>query len=386
MKNSSSAKHRSITRKLTLGLIITLVAVAGLSLVVNFVISSHKANTELERKADEYISGLTETLKHPLWTYNEDMIKAIGALYSQDEFVARLLIEGQDNLIFFKSDKPDERSVVARSVDILHDDEFIGRIQVSLSARYYDTISKQLFLSSSITILSMIGALLVMTGLLLRQYLAKPLSAFTEMVQSYTAGHTGAFKQTLPYSEFISLVNVMDEMGAKIESQMRSLQLTQYAVDSSSVAIYWTDTDAHIIYANQSATRSVRYSSGELAKLSLADIDFHWSNQHWREQLEKLKSHGSITFESEHRRKDYSTFPIEMTATFLKYKDQEYIFAFVSDITNRRRAEEQIRKLEEFEQFSKLAVGREIQMIELKKEINDLHQHMNEPEKYRIVS
>ena len=386
MKNSSSAKHRSITRKLTLGLIITLVSVAGLSLVVNFVISSHKANTELERKADEYISGLTETLKHPLWTYNEDMIKAIGALYSQDEFVARLLIEGQDNLIFFKRDKPDERSVVARAVDILHDDEFIGRIQVSLSARYYDTISKQLFLSSSITILSMIGALLVMTGLLLRQYLAKPLSAFTEMVQSYTAGHIGAFKQTLPYSEFMSLVNVMDEMGAKIESQMRSLQLTQYAVDSSSVAIYWTDTDAHIIYANQSATRSVRYSSGELVKLSLADIDFHWSNQHWHEQLEKLKSHGSITFESEHRRKDYSTFPIEMTATFLKYKDQEYIFAFVSDITNRRRAEEQIRKLEEFEQFSKLAVGREIQMIELKKEINDLHQHMNEPEKYRIVS
>ncbi|MCK4984313.1 MAG: hypothetical protein KAS40_02280, partial [Desulfobacterales bacterium] len=69
-----------------------------------------------------------------------------------------------------------------------------------------------------------------------------------------------------------------------------------------------------------------------------------------------------------------------------KFEEREYVFAFVSDITKRRRAEEEVRKLEEFEQFSKLAVGREKQMIELKEEINELLRRMDEPEKYKIVA
>jgi predicted RecB family endonuclease len=67
-------------------------------------------------------------------------------------------------------------------------------------------------------------------------------------------------------------------------------------------------------------------------------------------------------------------------------RKREYIFIFVSDITKRKQAEEEIKELEEFEQFSKLAVGREKIMIELKEEINELLRRLNEPEKYKIVN
>jgi PAS domain S-box-containing protein len=232
----------------------------------------------------------------------------------------------------------------------------------------------------------MIGALLIMAGVLLRQFLNKPMSRFIDMVNSYAAGHSDSFKKGIPYTEFLALVNVLDEMGDKIESQMRSLQLTQYAVDSSSVAIYWIDLDAHITYANDAAIQSTGYSKEELKKMSLTDIEHHLSKKIWRERLEELKIEGSLTFESVHLRRNYSTFPVEVTATFLKFEEREYVFAFVSDITKRRRAEEEVRKLEEFEQFSKLAVGREKQMIELKEEINELLRRMDEPEKYKIVA
>jgi PAS domain S-box-containing protein len=134
---------------------------------------------------------------------------------------------------------------------------------------------------------------------------------------------------TIPYSEFRPLVNVLDEMGEKIESHMRSLQLTQLAVDSSSVAIYWIDLDANISYANNAAVKNTGHFKEALEKMSLLDIEYNLSNKIWQERLEELKIEGSLTFESVHLRKDNSTVPVQVTSTFFKFADKEYVFAFV---------------------------------------------------------
>jgi PAS domain S-box-containing protein len=386
MKNSDASGHHSISKRLSLGLIITLLVVASLSLVVNYIVSSRKARTELEIKSNEYSVALTDALRIPIWDINQETIKAIGESYSQNEFVAQLLIEGQDGLVYFNNEKLDEQSEVSRSKDILHDGQIIGRVHIALASGYYKAVNRQIFWSFSLTIIVMIGALLIMTGILLRQFLNNPMSRFIDMVNSFAAGHSDAFKKGIPYTEFLALVNVLDEMGDKIESQMQSLQLTQYAVDSSSVAIYWIDLDAHIAYVNDAAIRNTGYSKDELNKMSLTDIEYNLSKELWQERLEELKLEGSLTFESVHLRKNNSTFPVEVTATFLKFAEREYIFAFVSDITRRKQAEEEIKELEEFEKFSKLAVGREKIMIELKEEINELLRRLNEPEKYKIVT
>jgi len=386
MKNSDAFKHHSISKRLSFGLIITLIVVASISLVLNYILSSQKARAELEIKSNEYSVALTDALRLPIWEINQETIKAIGESYSQNEFVAQLLIEGPDGLVFFKNEKPDEQSVVSKSNDILHDGQIIGRVHIALASGYYKAVNRQIFWSFSLTIIVMIGALLIMTGILLRQFLNNPMSRFIDMVNSFAAGHSDAFKKGIPYTEFLALVNVLDEMGDKIESQMQSLQLTQYAVDSSSVAIYWIDLDAHIAYVNDAAIRNTGYSKEKLNKMSLSDIEYNLSKELWQERLEELKLEGSLTFESVHLRKNNSTFPVEVTATFLKFAEREYIFAFVSDLTRRKQAEKEVKELAELEQFSKLAVGREKIMIELKEEINELLRRLNEPEKYKIVT
>jgi PAS domain S-box-containing protein len=59
---------------------------------------------------------------------------------------------------------------------------------------------------------------------------------------------------------------------------------------------------------------------------------------------------------------------------------------FAQDITERKHMEEELRRnVEELEQFSKLAIGREIKMIQLKEEINELMGQLGQGEKYEIV-
>jgi len=278
MQNLESDKPRSISRTLSVGLIITLVLVAGLSLGVNFILSARKAKAELETRAEEYISALTDALKVPLWNFSEETIAAICSSYAQNEFVAKLVVEDQNGSVFFEKEKADQGLVVSRSRDIFYEGNLIGRVHIALASGYYTAVNQQLFQSFSLTIVIMIGALMVMTGVLLRQFLKKPMSRFIKMVDTYAAGEPDAFKQGISYSEFRPLVDALDEMGEKIASQkqdiiaqkrveqaiMESRAKYRDLVENANCIIFQMDTQGKITFFNRFAQDFFGYSEAEI--------------------------------------------------------------------------------------------------------------------------
>jgi hypothetical protein len=63
----------------------------------------------------------------------------------------------------------------------------------------------------------------------------------------------------------------------------------------------------------------------------------------------------------------------------------EVIISFI-DITERKKAEDELlKKIDELLLFQRLTVGRELKMIELKKEVNELLKGSGKDWKYRIV-
>ena len=96
---------------------------------------------------------------------------------------------------------------------------------------------------------------------------------------------------------------------------------------------------------------------------------------------------GSV-YELSFVRSDGGLVPCILSATPLLDADGNKIgaFAMVTDITERKQTEEELhRNLEDLERFSKMAIGREERMIELKNEINDLRQAAGLEGKYKIV-
>lgn len=121
------------------------------------------------------------------------------------------------------------------------------------------------------------------------------------------------------------------------------LRLTQHALDHASDAAFWIDADARFVYVNEAACHSLGYAREELLSLSLAAVDPAYDAERWLSHWEELKQRGHLRFESHHRRKDGSIFPVEITANYVSFAMREYNFAFARDITERQRAHAQLR-------------------------------------------
>lgn len=124
----------------------------------------------------------------------------------------------------------------------------------------------------------------------------------------------------------------------------QALRLTQYAVDMSDSSIFWIRPDSSLYYVNDAACRSLGYDRAELLAMSVPDFDPNWTLDYWlREGWNRVRDAGSSSFQSTHRRKDGNDFPVEVMANFTQYEGEEYIFAFVRDITERKRADDRQR-------------------------------------------
>jgi len=126
-----------------------------------------------------------------------------------------------------------------------------------------------------------------------------------------------------------------------------ALKLSQFIIDKASIGIFRGQADAKILFANEFGAGMLGYTPEELSAMSFFDIDPSLTPETWLEHRQKLTAIGFNTFESMHRRKDGSLFPVEVTVNYLKYGDQVFSCSFSQDITRRKEAAAALRKSEE---------------------------------------
>jgi PAS domain S-box-containing protein len=126
-----------------------------------------------------------------------------------------------------------------------------------------------------------------------------------------------------------------------------SLRLFRTLMDRSTDAIEVLDPNTlSFLHCNKSAYESLGYTREEFLGLSAYDIDPN-VNQELNERLQaEMSKSDSVTFESVHRRKDGSTFPVEINLKTVCL-ERDYRLAVVRDITERKLAEEALRHAEQ---------------------------------------
>jgi formate hydrogenlyase transcriptional activator len=130
------------------------------------------------------------------------------------------------------------------------------------------------------------------------------------------------------------------------ERTIRELKLFRTLVDQSNDSILVVDPDTfRFLDANEKACVRLGYNREELLSLGIFDIDCAITEASMAKVTEELKSTGFVATESIHRRKDGSTFPVELSMTRVLL-DREYVVTVARNITESRRVEEKLKEYE----------------------------------------
>ncbi len=130
------------------------------------------------------------------------------------------------------------------------------------------------------------------------------------------------------------------------ERMLHELTLFRTLLDQSNDAIEVIDPETlRFLDVNEKACVELGYSRERLLSLTVSDIAPDYDESSRAEVEQQLRERGFAIIEGVHRRKDGTTFPVEVNLRKVRL-DREYVVAVSRDITARRRAEERLREFE----------------------------------------
>ncbi|WMW25480.1 PAS domain S-box protein [Methanolobus sediminis] len=127
------------------------------------------------------------------------------------------------------------------------------------------------------------------------------------------------------------------------ESELKYRSLFDQSVDG----IYLHDHKGNILDANNGAVTQSGYSKEELMQMILFDfIVDELDPDEIMKQWSQWKPGQTVTIETNHKHKDGHIYPVEISTSCVKYGSENYIMAMVKDISERKKAEIELRENE----------------------------------------
>jgi PAS domain S-box-containing protein len=132
---------------------------------------------------------------------------------------------------------------------------------------------------------------------------------------------------------------------AKVE-RLALLKHFEYLVKYANDIYILANEDLKIVEVNDRALEVYGYTRSELLSLKVSDLYIMNSSDLPRQLKVDIEQNGA-TFESIHRKKDGSTFPIELSIRLIEIEGKKFFQGIIRDITERKKAEDILRESEE---------------------------------------
>lgn len=161
--------------------------------------------------------------------------------------------------------------------------------------------------------------------------------------------------------------------------------------------IYIFDAQSlHFMLVNEGARINIGYSMEELKNLTPLDLETGYTAESFAALIEPLRSGAEkiIRFSTNHRRKDDTYYEVEVNLQTTDYEDRPAFVAVMLDITERKKAEEELEKYSntleelvgektkelnervfELERYREATTDRELRMKELRDKITELEKN-----------
>ncbi|NOT00942.1 MAG: EAL domain-containing protein [Phycisphaerales bacterium] len=136
------------------------------------------------------------------------------------------------------------------------------------------------------------------------------------------------------------------EMAERRQAEDQALHFSRI-LDESLNEIYVFDSDSlNFLNVNRGAQRNTGYSMEELRAMTPLDLKPEYSAESFARLVEPLRAGRTETvgFQTVHRRKNGSTYPVEVHLQLVTQGGAQTFVAIILDITERHHAEDQLRR------------------------------------------
>jgi PAS domain S-box-containing protein len=133
----------------------------------------------------------------------------------------------------------------------------------------------------------------------------------------------------------------------EVEKARRALaQRYEYLTRFANDIILVTDQDLKILEANNQAAASYGYPREELLNLHFTDLYPPGSKPVLHEIIRNAEEKSGLIFEADQRRRDGTTFPVEVSLRLLEVEGQRLFQGIIRDITERKQSQEALQRSE----------------------------------------
>jgi PAS domain S-box-containing protein len=143
------------------------------------------------------------------------------------------------------------------------------------------------------------------------------------------------------------------ELSHKIKQAVRrrqyedNLVLLKTSVDMAYDEVFWLDFEGNILYVNEAACRTTGYSREELQGMKIFALDPDFPPEVWAQSVSDLRQRKNQFITTRHRCKNGTIIDVEIMTSYVQKNNREYSFAFVREISDRKRTEQALRESEE---------------------------------------
>ena len=141
-----------------------------------------------------------------------------------------------------------------------------------------------------------------------------------------------------------------DRVAAELEQKRLAVRLGLVMRHAKDI-ILLLDEELRLIDVNQQAIETYGWSREELLQKTIQDLRSSDTPAKLQDVLASAAAHDGMVFETIHRRKDGTTFPAEASVRHVEMDGRPHLLSILRDISERKRAEAQLRGSEE--KFSK---------------------------------
>ena len=142
---------------------------------------------------------------------------------------------------------------------------------------------------------------------------------------------------------------LVEERSRELDEAHVHLAQTHFAMDRVGIGIHWVDAGGRFVYVNQVAATMLGYSVAEMLKLAVPDIDPALQGKEFSAFTESIRAQGWARMDGVNRHRDGHLIPVSLNVYYRPACDREparYI-TFVTDITERKRAEQELWEAKE---------------------------------------